>query len=345
MQDILGAHAVERQGAVKAFLSLKVEGLQRVGEEEVDDVAAAAVRHVIAAGTEIDVRSPCRRESRAHSRLPSFGCMQCDLCVLRSARGEPHARRTHAARARCSCCSSGRRASTLWRRAPSPSRPSTTPMPPVRACPMRTTHCTARSALNQTPRRVRVLEQLFSEPRRAGQHEAQGMMRDACMPTMGDAGVLAGIAISEGGHAEGTLGQAGKLRALVRRLTPKRALGAASEGAVFGGGRAFLGDGAHQESLKVVARTELRVLALPAEAALLLDQGTLVQELRNHLAFQLTYWFSRTNMIDKQVRGAPLGRARGTRCGRGAHGGACADGGGAQAVGHVRASGERCAAV
>ena len=128
------------------------------------------------------------------------------------------------------------------------------------------------------------------------------MMRDPTMPTMGDTGVLANIAISEGGHAEGTLGQANKLRALVRRLTPKKALGSATEGAVFGGGRLFLGEGPHQESLKVVAKNDLQVYVLPAEQAMLLDRGGLVQELRNHLAFQLTYWLSRTNMIDKRVR-------------------------------------------
>jgi hypothetical protein len=135
----------------------------------------------------------------------------------------------------------------------------------------------------------------------AGQREAQAMMRDPSMPTMGITGVLANIAICDGGHAEGTLGQASKLKALVRQLTPKKTLAAISEGAVFGGGRLFLGDGSHQESLKVIAKTELHVFALPAEQALLLDHGTLAQELRNHLAFRLTYWFSRTNMIDGQV--------------------------------------------
>jgi hypothetical protein len=118
---------------------------------------------------------------------------------------------------------------------------------------------------------------------------------------MGNTGILANIAICDGGHAEGTLGQASKLKALVRQLTPKKTLAAVSQGSVFGGGRLFLGDGSHQESLKVIAKTELHVLALPAEQALMLDTGTLVQELRNHLAFRLTYWFSRTNMIDGKV--------------------------------------------
>ena len=53
-----------------------------------------------------------------------------------------------------------------------------------------------------------------------------------------------------------------KLRALVRKLTPKNTLGEASEGAVFGGGKLFLGEGVHQESVKVFAKTDLQVRRL-----------------------------------------------------------------------------------
>jgi hypothetical protein len=131
------------------------------------------------------------------------------------------------------------------------------------------------------------------------------MMRDPSTPTMGDTGVLANITISEGGRAEGSLGQASALRALVRKLTPKKALGEASEGAIFGGGRLFLGEGVHQESLKMLAKSELVVYRIPAEQLYLLDKRAMVAEIRNYLAFQLTYWFSRCNMIDKWVRDSP----------------------------------------
>ena len=49
-------------------------------------------------------------------------------------------------------------------------------------------------------------------------------------------------------------------RALMRRLTPKKALGAVADGGVFGGGHLFLGDGPHQESMK--ARTLIPVPSL-----------------------------------------------------------------------------------
>jgi hypothetical protein len=132
-------------------------------------------------------------------------------------------------------------------------------------------------------------------------------MRSSNTPTMAEHGALANVIIAEGGRAEGTLGEAAKLRALVRKLTPKQVLGEASTGAVFGGGRRLMGEGMHQESIKAVVLDKAQVITVPAEQLQYLKVGQMevTRELRNHIAFQLTYWFRRNSMIDAQVRHAP----------------------------------------
>ena len=136
----------------------------------------------------------------------------------------------------------------------------------------------------------------------AGIEDVQAYIRNPTVPTMADAGVLANVAIHEGGHAQGTLGQASRLRDLVRSMTPTKVLGEVGIGAVFGGGRLLVGEGEQQDSLKVVALTPLRVAAVPAEQLAIESPGNIVEELRNYMAFQLTYWLSRCNMISKHVR-------------------------------------------
>lgn len=140
----------------------------------------------------------------------------------------------------------------------------------------------------------------FRKP--AGIEDVQAYIRDPAAPTMADAGVLASVAIHEGGHAQGTLGQASRLRDLVRSMTPTKVLGEVTIGGVFGGGRLFVGEGEQQDSLKVVALAPLRVMAVPAEQLVLESPGNVVEELRNYMAFQMTYWLSRCNMISKHVR-------------------------------------------
>lgn len=145
----------------------------------------------------------------------------------------------------------------------------------------------------------------------------QAYIRDPAAPTMADSGVLANVAIHEGGHAQGTLGQASRLRDLVRSMTPTKILGEVTIGGVFGGGRLFVGEGEQQDSLKVVALTPLRVAAVPAEQLALEAPGNVVEELRNYIAFQMTYWLSRCNMISKHVRhfglqGYPLHQCQGS---------------------------------
>lgn len=130
----------------------------------------------------------------------------------------------------------------------------------------------------------------------------QAYIRDPAAPTMADKGVLANVAIHEGGHAQGTLGQASRLRDLVRSMTPTKILGEVTIGGMFGGGRLFVGEGEQQDSLKVVALTPLRVAAVSAEQLVIESPGNTVEELRNYLAFQMTYWLSRCNMISKHVR-------------------------------------------
>jgi hypothetical protein len=56
-----------------------------------------------------------------------------------------------------------------------------------------------------------------------------------------------------------------------------------------------------QWMLQVVAQTPLHVLAVPVEQLLLSDPGGVVGALRQYIALQLTYWFSRCGMIRKQV--------------------------------------------
>jgi hypothetical protein len=55
-QELLGAHASAREDKAKAFLRLKVEGLQNVSDQEVSDLARHLSQQIIPAGTEIDVR-------------------------------------------------------------------------------------------------------------------------------------------------------------------------------------------------------------------------------------------------------------------------------------------------
>lgn len=198
----------------------------------------------------------------------------------------------------------------------------------------------------------------------AGLEEAQVKIRDPRAPTMADTGVLANVTVLEGGHAQGTLGQAGRLKELVRQMTPTKILGEGGVGCVFGGGKALLGEGDHQDCIKVcpyhmheteiwytvryvidierninynhewmlqvvslfgcafvsgfclalscqfckeewllqvVAQSPLHVLAVPIEQLLLSDPGGVVPALRQYIALQLTYWFSRCGMIGKHV--------------------------------------------
>jgi hypothetical protein len=86
-----------------------------------------------------------------------------------------------------------------------------------------------------------------------GVDEAQAQIRDPSAPTMAETGVLANVTVMEGGHAQGTLGQAGRLKELVKELTPTKLLGEGSVGCVFGGGKLLLGEGEQQESIKVSA--------------------------------------------------------------------------------------------
>lgn len=81
--------------------------------------------------------------------------------------------------------------------------------------------------------------------------EAQAQVRDPLAPTMAETGVLANVTVMEGGHAQGTLGQAGRLKELVRKMTPTKVLGDGNVGAVFGGGKALLGEGDYQDCIKV----------------------------------------------------------------------------------------------
>ena len=41
---------------------------------------------------------------------------------------------------------------------------------------------------------------------------------------MAETGVLANVTVLEGGYAQGTLGQAGRLKELVRKMTPTKIL-------------------------------------------------------------------------------------------------------------------------
>jgi hypothetical protein len=84
-----------------------------------------------------------------------------------------------------------------------------------------------------------------------GVEEVQAKIRDPRAPTMAETGVLANVTVLEGGHAQGTLGQAGRLNELVRKMTPTKILGEGSVGCVFGGGKALLGEGEHQDCIKV----------------------------------------------------------------------------------------------
>ena len=68
---------------------------------------------------------------------------------------------------------------------------------------------------------------------------------------MADSGVLANVTVLEGGYAQGTLGQASRLKELVRKMTPTKILGEGQVGCVFGGGKALLGEGEHQDCIKV----------------------------------------------------------------------------------------------
>lgn len=92
----------------------------------------------------------------------------------------------------------------------------------------------------------------------AGVEEAQAKFRDPRAPTMADSGVLANVTVLEGGHAQGTLGQAGRLKELVRQMTPTKILGESNVGCVFGGGKALLGEGELQECIKVRSEAQLR---------------------------------------------------------------------------------------
>jgi hypothetical protein len=84
-----------------------------------------------------------------------------------------------------------------------------------------------------------------------GVEEVQAKIRDPRAPTMAETGVLANVAVLEGGHAQGTLGQAGRLKQLVREMTPTKILGEGRVGCVFGGGKALLGEGDQQDCIKV----------------------------------------------------------------------------------------------
>ena len=55
----------------------------------------------------------------------------------------------------------------------------------------------------------------------------------------------------------------------------------------------------------MVAQSPLHVLAVPIEQLLLSDPGGVVAALRQYIALQLTYWFSRCGMISKHVRPLP----------------------------------------
>lgn len=84
-----------------------------------------------------------------------------------------------------------------------------------------------------------------------GVEVAQEKFRDPLAPSMAETGVLANVTVLEGGHAQGTLGQAGRLKELVRDMTPMKVLGDGNVGCVFGGGKALLGEGEHQDCVKV----------------------------------------------------------------------------------------------
>ena len=58
----------------------------------------------------------------------------------------------------------------------------------------------------------------------------------------------------------------------------------------------------HPSRAAVTSSIGVQVYRIPAEQLHVMDQPALVTALRNHIAFQLTYWFCRCSMIDKWVR-------------------------------------------
>jgi hypothetical protein len=94
-----------------------------------------------------------------------------------------------------------------------------------------------------------------------GVEEVQAKIRDPRAPTMAETGVLANVAVLEGGHAQGTLGQAGRLKQLVREMTPTKILGEGRVGCVFGGGKALLGEGDQQDCIKVCSTCTAALLS------------------------------------------------------------------------------------
>jgi len=96
-------------------------------------------------------------------------------------------------------------------------------------------------------------------------------------------------------------GQEEKLKAMRRKLTPNVTLATSEVGSLFGGGRLLMGAGELQASLKVVAMGPLEVFCAPAEALLRVAPPSLTEALRSHIAFNLTYWFSRVGMLDSRA--------------------------------------------